>query len=100
MTKVFANIGVNRNKKPRQNIVYHVEVRQLPDNNPEYERYKFKEFGWLVLNWKYERSRSFNFHGFITPEQLKSKLSANQWNKFCQGGRTFIVQRRVDGHNI
>lgn len=111
--KYYANRGVERNKKPLQNIVYMIELSQLEKVKPEkleeekerYAKYKFKELGYLVLNWQYEKDLNkprshWNWHGFITPEDLKKKLGDKQWAKFCQGKREFIIQRRVDGKNI
>ncbi len=110
--KYFANRGVERNKKPLQNKVYFIELSQLKGVKPEeleskkeeYAKYKFKELGYLVLNWQYEKllnkHKSWNWHGFITPEDLKERLGDKQWAKFCQGKREFVIQRRVDGKNI
>lgn len=111
MSKVHANKGVERNKKPLQNIVYRIEVSKNPDNLSEeeskkYEKYKFKEEGYLVLNWEYQKEfnknggRSMKWHGFITPEDLKDLLGNKQWAKFCSGKREFIIQRRIDGKNV
>jgi len=110
--KYYANRGVERNKKPLQNKVYKIELSQLKGVKPEdleskkeeYAKYKFKELGFLVLYWQYEKflnkHRSWNFHGYITPEDLKKKLGDKQWAKFCQGKREFTIQRRVDGKNV
>ncbi len=109
MSKIHANKGVERNKKPLQNIVYNIEVSQklkdsvTPEELEKYDKYKFKEEGYLVLRWGYQkginRGDSMNWHGFITPDDLKEKIGANQWGKFCQGKREFVVQRRMDGKN-
>lgn len=104
--KTHANKGVKRNKKPLRNIVYEVEISQLKNAISEEERekflaYKFKEEGYLVLFWKYQSGEQVrNWHGFITPEFLKELIGDKQWSKFCQGKRTFVSQRRVDGKNI
>ncbi|MEK6828511.1 MAG: hypothetical protein AABY15_00060 [Nanoarchaeota archaeon] len=111
MSKVHANRGVERNKKPLQNIVYKIEVSKNPDNLSEeekknYEKYRFKEEGYLVLLWKLQKEfnkdggRSMNWHGFITPDDLKERLGQKQWAKFCSGKREFIIQRRADGKNV
>lgn len=110
--KYYANKGAERNKKPLQNKVYFIELSQLKGIKKEelevekekYAKYKFKELGYLVLNWQYEKllnkHKSWNFHGFITPEKLKEVLGDKQWAKFCNGKRTFVIQRRIDGKNI
>ena len=110
--KYYANRGVERNKKPLQNIVYMIELSDLhrskdtqEEKEKQYGKYKFKDLGYLVLNWQYEKdlnkTRShWNWHGFITPEDLKKKLGDKQWAKFCQGKREFVIQRRVDGKNV
>lgn len=99
----YANRGVKRNKRPLKNIVYVVEVSQLkPGADLEYfEKFKYKEEGYLVLNWYYEsKDPMINFHGFITPDDLKKLIGDEQWRKFGLGKRKFVVQRRVNGKNI
>lgn len=99
----YANRGVKRNRRPLKNIVYLVDVVQLKsDTNPEYyEKFKYKEEGYLVLNWYYEsKDPMINFHGFITPDDLKKLLDVEQCRKFGMGKRKFIIQRRVNGKNI
>lgn len=105
--KIIANRGVKRNKKPLQNIYYKIEILTPKDPTnpvPNYEQYKFKDLGYLRLYWQYEKNKNKNepvyLHGFITPEYLKSRLTPNQWSKFCQGEREFVIQRRIDGNNI
>lgn len=104
--KYYANRGVERNKKPLQNIIYKIEISTSDSISDKegYNKYKFKELGYLHLSWQYEktynRDKYMNWHGFITPEDLKEKLGNTQWSKFCQGKRIFIIQRRVDGNNI
>ena len=103
MDKRFANAGVERNKKPLRNIVYHIKISKLKSNvdKAQYEQYKFKDQGHLVLYWNYEGiNQPKNFHGFITPDELKSLIGEKQYGKFCQGKREFIIQRRIDGKNI
>lgn len=82
--KHYANAGVSRNKKPLKNIVYSVEISQLKsDADPaQYTQYLFKELGYLVLLWWYESSNPLkNYHGFITPDDLKELLGDKQWGK-------------------
>ena len=108
MSKIHANRGVERNKKPLQNIVYMIETHTKLKNTTsqedleKYEKYKFKD-EYLVLNWGYQkelnRGDSWKFHGFVTPDELKERIGTSQWGKFCQGKREFVVQRRVDGKN-
>ncbi len=103
--KYFANRGLPRNKKPIRNIVYEIELSQLEKLKPEekikYEQYKFKEEGYLILYWWHEAKDPIkNWHGFVTPSELKERIGEKQWGKFCSGKRTFILQRRVDGKNI
>jgi hypothetical protein len=106
-TKKFANRGVERNKKPLSNIVYDIEVvdvKSMRDGGIGYEQYLFKNVGYLVLHWCYEHSlkhdHNLNWHGFITVDELKKRIGDKQYAKFCEGKRRFIIQRRVDGHNI
>lgn len=108
MSKVYANRGVERNKKPLKNIVYQVEVckpeKISEKEKPQYEKYKFKEEGYLVLLWGYQqhynKGELLNWHGFVTSDDLKSRIGDRQWSKFCSGKREFIVQRRIDGKNV
>lgn len=107
MGKEHANRGVERNKKPLQNIVYLVEFSRIKPEavTPDYDKYKFKELGYLTLSWQMEKQYNkepncMNWHGLITPEELKERLGDKQWGKFCQGKRLFIMQRRIDGKNI
>jgi len=99
----YANRGVKRTQRPLKNIVYDVEVLQLkPDTDPTiYEKYKYKEEGYLMLFWHYEEKDPIrNMHGFVTPENLKERIGLEQWKKFGEGKRTFIIQRRINGKNI
>jgi hypothetical protein len=107
--KYYANIGVERNKKPLQNIIIIVEVKPMrndvsEETKSEYEKYKFKDLGYIT--WSSGREQEYNkhnfigWHGFITPEDLKLRLGEKQWAKFCQGKRKFVIQRRIDGKNI
>ena len=103
--KAIANRGVERNKKPLKNIVYEVTIKNdIPiygENKLSEHKYKFKDLGYLILHWWYDTKNSpNNFYGYITPAELKQKLGVNQWAKFCQGKRLFVIQRRVDGKNV
>lgn len=108
MGKEHANKGVERNKKPLQNIIYKVDVSQLKnkseDNLEKMDKYRFKDEGYLVLSWGYEKNinkgDSFFWHGFITPDFLEELIGSKQWSKFCGGKREFTIQRRIDGKNI
>lgn len=80
-------------KQKPQNKVYKIEIVQVK-NPEEHEQHKFKDLGYLTLSWGYERDlkiQPFNWHGFITPEQLKLRLGEKQWAKFCNGKREFII---------
>lgn len=105
--KAFANRGVPRNKKPLKNIVYQIEVSQLKsslisEEKEKYAQYKYKEEGYLILYWWYESKNPMrNWHGFITPDELKELIGSKQWGKFVnQGKREFVIQRRENGKNI
>lgn len=98
--KRYANLGVKRNKKPLQNILYKIELIQSDNLTLENRVEQYKDIGYIVLYWKYNNQKNWNFHGIICPDYLKSKLSEKQWKKFCDGERNFIIQRRVDGKNI
>lgn len=84
----MANRGVARNKRPLQNILYKFE--------PYVDRF--------VMLWSHERDfnrdGTWNHHGTVTEDDIKSRLTPNQWSKFRQGVRQFVKQRRVDGRNI
>lgn len=103
-SKYYANKGLKRNKKPLRNVIYNVEVGEL--KNPEstdiekYGQYRFKDEGFITLSWHLEGTDMNYWHGFITPENLKTLIGDKQWGKFCQGKREFITQRRIDGKNI
>ena len=88
--KIVANRGVARNNKPLQNYVF--EFKENAD-------------GTFFLFWNYEKAynrgsgmnASYERH---SQDWVKKWLTPNQWSKFRQGQRKFIVQRRVDGKNI
>lgn len=101
---LFANRGVERNKKPLKNLIIIVEIKPLRNDLEEdkleyYEKFKFKDLGYMTWSSGYERGYMC-WHGFITPEGLKTKLGEKQWMKLTQGKREFIIQRRIDGKNI
>lgn len=88
--KIFQNLGVKRNKKPLQNIVYWFDKTETPDK--------------YLCKWQYEKrlnvSNSVNIHGFVDEIFIKEILSVNQWSKFKQGENKFIIQRRINKQNI
>lgn len=92
-SKVHANRGVARNKRPLQNVLYW-----LSDATPVDGAARF------VLHWAYERDYHRhpvkNFHGIVSEDDIRQRLTDNQWAKFRQGERAFVRQRRVDGKNI
>lgn len=98
----YKNKGVSRNKIPLRNIIYKVRIIQLNDDSEaeKFEQYKFKDSGYLVLDWMYESGTSTFSHGFITPTELKELIGEKQWSKFCNGKLKFIIQRRIDNKNI
>jgi hypothetical protein len=105
--KYFANRGIERHKHPIANLIYKIDVVQLnkDSNVEEYKQYKFKDLGYLTLSWtkhKADKNGEFqwNWHGFITVDDLKERIGINQYAKFCQGKREFIIQRRINGNNI
>lgn len=109
--RFWKNRGVNRTKRPLRNIKYEIIVKEFGEpgtfnDSVNYEKYKFKDLGYLILCWGSDRSsttlrkESLNFHGPITVKELKEIIGEKQYSKFCQGKRIFIVQRRVNGVNI
>ena len=101
--KKFANKGIARNKKPLKNLIFEIEISKLKESVDitKYEKYKFKELGYITLTWYYESINPIkNWSGFVTPEHLKELFGIVQYAKFCQGKREFVIQRRVDGKNI
>lgn len=88
--KVVANRGLARNKRPLQNKLLWFE--ELKD-------------GRFWTHWAYERE--YNRGGVrsldmtpITLDDIKARLTPNQWCKFRQGERHFVEQRRIDGKNV
>ena len=86
MNKYYANRGVERNKKPLQNIVVSFELNE-------------KTGYWRYL-WKYQSDHLFNFHGMVEESFIKQLLSQKQWSDFRQGRREFIIQRKINGKNV
>jgi hypothetical protein len=116
MSKIHANFGVKRNKKPLQNLVYKIEVmteeemwldfRESDEVFEErFSEYKFSEGTYAVLKYQYEKNLNerpniWNSKGFITEKDLRIKLEGNNWSRFRQGQRIFTIQRRKDGKNL
>ena len=101
----YANRGVERNKKPLPNQLYKFEVGPLKaglsdERIKEMEKYKFKDQGYIVMLWSMQGWDYWNWHGFVTEDEVKKRIGDKQWAKFCQGKREFTIQRRVDGKNI
>lgn len=104
-----ANKGVNRNKKPLPNILLFFEIfvpkdEWLTEFSEKYnsEEFLFKDIGYIKLSTRSQKSSSLRnyYHGLVSIVAVKSLLSVNQWSKFCQGERFFIVQRRFDGKKL
>lgn len=98
--KIVANRGVPRNKKPLQNKVYKVYFEQEVREPEKWEQYKFKDLGYLIMEYGLEKSGPMYWHGPIEPSRFKQIIGEKQWSKFCQGKREFIIQRRIDGNNV
>ena len=99
----YANRGVARNKRPLKNIVYVVNISKLSPvvDEQKYEQFRWRDEGFLILSWYFQEPDPIqNWHGFITPEDLKTLLGQTQWAKFTQGKRLFIEQRRENGRNL
>lgn len=87
-TKIYANRGVERNKKPLRNIIYEITES------------KGEEGKWIIFE-SYQGNNPVTAHiGRFSLEELKVKLGDKQYGKFRQGKRKFIIQRRVDGRNV
>lgn len=99
--KIIANKGVKRNKKPLKNKVYKFEICNLKQNTDLelYEKYKFKNLGYISMYWGYEGDEFLYWHGFVTAQQVKDRIGEKQYSKFCQGKRDFIIQRRINKNN-
>lgn len=84
------------------NIIYKIDLIQLnADINKErYKEYKFKELGYMLLLHKLIDEKQYKYHGFITVDELKDRIGQKQYNKFCQGKREFIIQKRINNKNI
>ena len=111
-SKYYANRGVKRNKTRLPNIRYKVELSKPnleilsdPEKLKEYDKYKFKDLGYLTISStkslvdKYGEF-AWSWHGFISIDNLKEIIGIKQYQKFCQGKREFIIQRRINGKNI
>lgn len=101
----YKNRGVERNKKPLKNNLYKFEVGPLKEGVDEQlvkdlEPCKFKDQDYIVMLWSMQGWNYWNWHGFVTPDEVKKYIGEKQWGKFCQGKREFIVQRRFDGKNL
>ena len=105
--KIIANQGIERNKKPLKNIIYQIEIikelKGKAKDNPDYDKFKFKDEGYMSYLWWYEQKNALvmikSFGGFITVDKLKELIGEKQYAKFCQGKRQFIIQRRENGKN-
>lgn len=86
------------NKVKRQvNLYIRVKLIKLDaemEGIKDYEPYKFKELGYLTLYKNTDLTRNWQFDGFITVDKLK-ELIGNQYSKFCQGKRDFVVQKQL-----
>ena len=81
-------------KKRTKNTEYKIQIRPKAENKPQWEKYIFKDKGYLSLHWRTQGERNWCFHGFITPEKLKEKLTTKQYRKFCEGKTNqFIIQK-------
>jgi len=105
-SRVIANYGIERNKKPLANIIYTIEVVSPTQLKPstdlsKLEEFKFKDLGYITITSEYEgKEESRAWNGFRTPKYIQTLLGEKQWSKFCQGKRKFVIQRRYDGKNI
>lgn len=105
--KFTANKGIERNKKPLKNIVYQIEIikelKGKAKDNPDYDKFKFKDEGYMSYLWWYEQNNALvmvkSFGGFITIDKLKEFIGEKQYAKFCQGKRQFVIQRRENRKN-
>jgi hypothetical protein len=68
----------------------HIQIVKLKHNVDisKFEMFKFKDLGYLTLEWQ-DTSGQWNYHGFITVDQVKTRLGLKQYKKFCEGKRIF-----------
>lgn len=108
-SKKYANKGVNRNKKPLQNIMYKVKPNiALKDtiSNDIKDRltrdfYLNENVGYVEILWKYQKSSTWGWSADLTLKLLKEKLNNKQWSKLCQCKTfEFTVQRRINKRNV
>jgi len=82
-------------KRKKSNIVLKVELTQIkPEKQEEYQPYKFKDLGYLLLLSNNEhdyKTKPYSWVGFITPQKLKNILGDKQYSEFSQGKRIFII---------
>lgn len=86
-----------RDKRPVKDIYFKVIVIALKDEleNKNYERYLYKDIGYLTLKWSEKAKDYENYHGFITIEHLKKLLGRKQWVNFLRGKRAFVVPTNI-----
>ncbi len=78
--------------KTMDNLKYKVEICQLKKgvDASKYKDFLFKDLGYLVLHWTNKKSNNvWNWHGFVSVNELKQIIGLKQYEKFCQGKRIF-----------
>lgn len=83
-------------KKSKKRIVYEISVYpnlRSKEAEIKFERYKWKDKGFLSLTYWVENEKLKCFHGFITSKFLQKKLTNKQWMKFngSQNQRVFKI---------
>lgn len=86
--------------KTKKHEYYKVELIDLKNIDKlslaeivQYEKFKFKHLGYLVLYFKLSKNSHWLQLGFATPEKLKETIGEKQYSKFCQGKREFIITK-------
>lgn len=81
--------------KRKVTVYLKIEVLKLDKNMEgikDYEPYKFKEFGYLVLYILNTETGKWQCNDFITVDDLK-KLIGRKYNRLFHGEREFIIEQ-------
>ena len=83
--------------KRKVNVYIKIELLKLDaemEGIKDYEPYKFKGLGYLVLYTLNTVTDNWQCNGFIEVDKLK-ELIGKQYSKFCPGKREFIIEKHL-----
>jgi len=75
------------------NIIYFTEFSSLDEDFPDYNKYRFKDLGYIWLTYRNEGEENKRTHGFVTQDELRDIIGEFNYKSFITGKREFLIKK-------